>query len=102
MKKKFTFYTGSCSENEEEALKRIRQNFLDAVKNSPLAKYALCDVSKGQDCVMENVKVYCGSKSRKRSADDNRIITFDFVIRDKNISADPKENAAKYVARNVN
>ncbi|KAJ7392909.1 Sushi, von Willebrand factor type A, EGF and pentraxin [Desmophyllum pertusum] len=52
-KKNFTFYTGSCTGNDEEALARIRENFLNAVKASPLAKYLLCDVSKGQDCVIE-------------------------------------------------
>ncbi|KAJ7392910.1 hypothetical protein OS493_008148 [Desmophyllum pertusum] len=99
-KKNFTFYTGSCSGNEQEALARIRENFLSAVKDSPLAKYLLCDVSKGQDCVVENVKVYCGLNSRKRSLDANdgeRIITFDFVIWDKQASSDRKVEAAKYV-----
>jgi len=95
-KKNFTFYTGSCSANEQEALLRIRSNFLDAVKNSPLAKYALCDVSQGQDCVVENVRVYCGASSRKkRSVGDERIITFDFVMNDRNASSDPQEEAAK-------
>lgn len=94
-KKNFTFYTGSCTGDEQEALARIRMNFLNAVKNSPLAKYALCDVSKGQDCVVENVKVYCGSNSRKRSVGNERIITFDFVMSDRNVSSDAKEEAAK-------
>ena len=97
-KKNFTFYTGSCSDNEQEALQRIRMNFLEAVKNSPLAQYALCDLSQGQDCVVENVKVYCGSNSRKRSVGDQRVITFDFVMKDKNASADPHEEAVKYVS----
>ncbi|KAJ7392964.1 hypothetical protein OS493_008208, partial [Desmophyllum pertusum] len=95
-KKNFTFYTGSCTGNDEEALARIRENFLNAVKASPLAKYLLCDVSKGQDCVIENIKVYCGENSRKRSVEE-RIITFDFVIRDKKVSSDRKVQAAKYV-----
>ncbi|KAJ7392967.1 calcium ion binding [Desmophyllum pertusum] len=60
-KKNFTFYTGSCSGNEQEALARIRENFLSAVKDSPLAKYLLCDVSKGQDCVVETSKSTAGS-----------------------------------------
>ncbi|XP_078371988.1 uncharacterized protein LOC144655582 isoform X3 [Oculina patagonica] len=99
-KKNFTFYTGSCSENEQEALARIRQNFLAAVVNSPLANYALCTVSQGQDCIVENVKVYCGANSRRRrnvDFDDSseRVITFDFVINDKNASSDPKVEAAK-------
>lgn len=74
-------------------------NFLEAVKNSPLANYALCTVSQGQDCVVENVKVYCGSNSRRRRSLDSseRIITFDFVIKDKNASSDPTVEAAKYV-----
>lgn len=99
-KKNFTFYTGSCSADEQEALTRIRLNFLDAVKNSPLANYALCSVSQGQDCVVENVKVYCGTNSRRKRGLDNseRIITFDFVIHDKNASTDPVVEAAKYVA----
>ena len=97
-KKNFTFYTGSCAGDEQEALTRIQMNFLNAVKNSPLAKFALCDVSKGQDCVVENVKVYCGSNSRKRSVGNERIITFDFVMSDKNVSSDAKEEAAKYVS----
>ena len=103
-KKNFTFYTGSCSADEQEALTRIRMNFLDAVKSSPLAHHALCIHSQGQDCVVENVKVYCGSNSRrKRSLNDSiesgeRIITFDFVIKDTNASSDPKVEAAKYVA----
>ena len=99
-KKNFTFYTGSCAGNEQEALARIRLNFLNAVKNSPLANYALCDVSQGQDCVVENVKVYCGANSRKRSVDSSgggRVITFDFVIKDMKASSDPKEEASKYV-----
>ncbi|KAJ7392959.1 hypothetical protein OS493_008200 [Desmophyllum pertusum] len=95
-KKNYTFYTGSCSGNDEEALARIRENFLNAVKDSPLADYLLCDVSQGQDCVLENIKVYCGENSRKRSIDE-RIITFDFVIRDKKVSSDRKVQAAKYV-----
>ncbi|KAJ7392969.1 Coagulation factor 5/8 C-terminal domain, discoidin domain [Desmophyllum pertusum] len=85
-------------ETNQEVLARIRENFLNAVKNSPLADYLLCDVSKGQDCVVENVKVYCGLNSRKRSLDANdgeRIITFDFVIRDKQASSDRKVEAAK-------
>ncbi|CAH3025007.1 unnamed protein product [Porites evermanni] len=94
-KKNFTFYTGSCSNNEQEALQRIRMNFLNAVMNSPMAKYFLCDVSQGQDCVVENVKVYCGSNSRKRTFGNQRIITFDFVMKDKNMSSDAKEEAAK-------
>ena len=97
-KKNFTFYTGSCSNNEQEALQRIRMNFLNAVMNSPMAKYFLCDVSQGQDCVVENVKVYCGSNSRKRTFGNQRIITFDFVMKDKNMSSDAKEEAAKYVS----
>ena len=97
-KKNFTFYTGSCSNNEQEALQRIRMNFLNAVMNSPMAKYFLCDVSQGQDCVVENVKVYCGSNSRKRTFGNQRIITFDFVMTDKNMSSDAKEEAAKYVS----
>lgn len=102
-KKNFTFYTGSCSANEQEALLRIRLNFLEAVKNSPLAKYALCDVSQGQDCVVENVRVYCGASSRKkRSVGDERIITFDFVMNDRNASSDPQEEAAKYVSVTIN
>ncbi|KAJ7392903.1 hypothetical protein OS493_008140 [Desmophyllum pertusum] len=95
-KKNYTFYTGSCSGNDEEALARIRENFLNAVKDSPLADYLLCDVSQGQDCVLENIKVYCGENSRKRSIEE-RIITFDFVIRDKKVSSDRKVQAAKYV-----
>ncbi|XP_068703053.1 sushi, von Willebrand factor type A, EGF and pentraxin domain-containing protein 1-like isoform X2 [Montipora foliosa] len=94
-KKNFTFYTGSCSANEQEALLRIRQNFLDAVSQSPLAKLTLCDASQGQDCVVENVRVYCGSNSRKRSVGDQRIITLDFVMKDNNASSDPKTEAAK-------
>ena len=73
-------------------------NFLNAVMNSPMAKYFLCDVSQGQDCVVENVKVYCGSNSRKRTFGNQRIITFDFVMKDKNMSSDAKEEAAKYVS----
>lgn len=101
-KKNFTFYTGSCAADEQEALARIRMNFLNAVANSPLANYALCTVSQGQDCVVENVKVYCGANSRRRRSSDSndsgeRIITFDFVITDKNASSDPKAEAAKYV-----
>ena len=96
-KKNFTFYTGSCEDNEQEALARIRLNFLNAVQNSPLANYALCDVSQGQDCVVENVKVYCGQNSRKRSVGGQRVITFDFVIKDMKASSDPKEEAPKYV-----
>lgn len=96
-KKNFTFYTGSCEDNEQEALVRIRLNFLNAVQNSPLANYALCDVSQGQDCVVENVKVYCGQNSRKRSVGGQRVITFDFVIKDMKASSDPKEEASKYV-----
>lgn len=70
------------------------------MKNSPLANYALCSVSQGQDCVVENVKVYCGTNSRRKRGLDNseRIITFDFVIHDKNASTDPVVEAAKYVA----
>ena len=70
------------------------------MKNSPLANYALCSVSQGQDCVVENVKVYCGTSSRRKRGLDNseRIITFDFVIHDKNASTDPVVEAAKYVA----
>ncbi|XP_027046383.1 sushi, von Willebrand factor type A, EGF and pentraxin domain-containing protein 1-like isoform X1 [Pocillopora damicornis] len=94
-KKNFTFYTGSCEDNEQEALARIRLNFLNAVQNSPLANYALCDVSQGQDCVVENVKVYCGQNSRKRSVGGQRVITFDFVIKDMKASSDPKEEAPK-------
>ena len=97
-KKNFTFYTGSCATNEQEALQRIRINFLDAVKNSPMAKVLLCDPSKGQDCVVENVKIYCGSSSRKRGLGNERIITFDFVMTDKNMSSDAKEEAARYVS----
>ena len=100
-KKNFTFYTGSCEEDEQEALNRIRLNFLEAVKNSPLAKIALCDVSSGQDCVVENVKVYCGASS-KRSADSaggKRIITFDFVITDKNATSDAKMEAKRLVTK---
>ena len=63
-----------------------------------MAKYFLCDVSQGQDCVVENVKVYCGSNSRKRTFGNQRIITFDFVMKDKNMSSDAKEEAAKYVS----
>ena len=99
-KKKFTFYTGSCTENEQQAKDQIRVNFLNAVKNSPLANYALCDVSNGRDCAVENVKVYCGENSRKRSLGFNfgkGSITFDFVIKDIKPSSDPKEEASKYV-----
>lgn len=71
---------------------------MEAVKKSPFAQTALCEVSQGQDCVVENVKVYCGANSRKRSVGDQRIITFDFVISDKNASSDPKEEATKYVS----
>jgi len=96
-KKNFTFYTGSCSADEQEALTRIRLNFLDAVKSSAIANFALCSVSQGQDCVVENVKVYCGTNSRRRRGLDSseRIITFDFVIHDKNASSDPAVEAAK-------
>lgn len=101
-KKNFTFYTGSCSADEQEALTRIRLNFLDAVKSSAIANFALCSVSQGQDCVVENVKVYCGTNSRRRRGLDSseRIITFDFVIHDKNASSDPVLEAAKYVISN--
>lgn len=94
-KKNFTFYTGSCSSNEQDALLRIRRNFLEAVRNSPLAKLALCDASYGQDCVVDNVRVYCGSNSRKRSVGDQRIITFDFIMKDNKASQDPKIEAPK-------
>ncbi|PFX18967.1 Sushi, von Willebrand factor type A, EGF and pentraxin domain-containing protein 1 [Stylophora pistillata] len=93
--KNFTFYTGSCADNEQEALAQIRLNFLHAVQNSPLANFALCDVSQGQDCVVENVKVYCGQNSRKRSVGGERVITFDFVIKDMKASSDPKEEAIR-------
>ena len=69
------------------------------MKNSPLAKLTLCDASHGQDCVVENVRVYCGSNSRKRSVGDQRIITFDFVMKDNNASSDSKTEAAKYVSK---
>lgn len=50
--------------------------------------------------MVENVKVYCGTSSRRKRGLDNseRIITFDFVIHDKNASTDPVVEAAKYVA----
>ena len=94
--KNFMFYTGSCEGNSQETLEKIRQNFLDAVKNSPIANQLLCTSSQDRDCVLNNVKVYCGSKS-KRSGDSaaQQIVTFDFMIKDRHKSSDPKEEAAR-------
>lgn len=95
-KKSFTFYTGSCQGNDKEALDRIRKNFLEAVKNSPLAKTLLCDASGGNDCVLANVKVYCGSKS-KRNGDSSaeRVVSFEFMVKDGKASSDPKQEASR-------
>jgi len=41
------------------------------------------------------VRVYCGSNSRKRSVGDQRIITFDFIMKDNKASQDPKIEAPK-------
>lgn len=60
--KEFTFYTGACTGDENQALNQIRINFLNAIKNTPLAKFLLCDMSQDLDCVVSNVKIYCGSR----------------------------------------
>lgn len=60
--KEFTIYTGVCIEDKGQALDQIRKNFLNAIKKSPLAESILCGEDKGLDCVVSNVKVYCGSK----------------------------------------
>ena len=96
VKKEFTFYAGSCSGDEQEALMEIKKNFLEAVKSSPLAKYLLCDASDNLDCVMENVKVYCGANS-KRSVDNTRIVKFNVVLKDTNPTPDRIKEAAQYV-----
>ncbi|XP_031554183.1 sushi, von Willebrand factor type A, EGF and pentraxin domain-containing protein 1-like [Actinia tenebrosa] len=88
-KKEFTFYTGACIGDEGQALNQIRNNFLIAIRNTPLAKFLLCDISQGLDCVVNNVKVYCGSRSKRSGGSETqRIITFDFIMSDTHPSAD--------------
>ena len=49
--------------------------------------------------MVENVKVYCGANSKRslNSVDGQRIITFDFVMKDKNRTSDRKMEAERLV-----
>ncbi|XP_032235848.2 sushi, von Willebrand factor type A, EGF and pentraxin domain-containing protein 1 [Nematostella vectensis] len=94
--KSFTFYTGSCIGNHSMTLDQIRQNFLHAIRQSMMANVLLCQESQGVDCVVENVKVYCGARSKRSGSDEpQRVITFDFVINDKKPQGDRAKEATK-------
>ncbi|XP_020898704.1 sushi, von Willebrand factor type A, EGF and pentraxin domain-containing protein 1 isoform X2 [Exaiptasia diaphana] len=94
--KEFTFYTGACVGDEGQAMNQIRQNFLKAIQQSPLANFVLCQVSQHQDCVVNNVKVYCGAESKRDGKTPaQRVIKFDFVMKFTDPSGDRKVDAAK-------